>query len=484
MRTTFSGIELARRALQAQQRSLDVVGHNVANANNPGYSRQVAVHSAATPYPFPDFNHGGTVGMIGTGVEVSEIARMRNSFVEMRLRQENQIAQYWTALSDGLTQVELIFNEPSENGIYQSLELFWNSLQELEPENEATRSVVIQQAEVLAGNIRHNRSQLGKLRDNMNLEINVKVEEINSIADRIASLNGQIVKVTATGMAPNDLLDSRDLLLQELSQLVNMEAVEDQFGSVTVSVGGATLVQRTQTFKIEVVQDEDKVIPEYDKQKVVWEGLGTKVDISGGELHGIMTFRDHEVQSLIEKLNDWTSNLINTINDIHEKGFDLNNDQGKPMFVIGTGKSDGITRDDDPSLSITVNLKEPSELAASAIQIDGKTVVGNNDIALELAALRNKKVLNDNTVSIGDGYNSIISELGVRSQRAKVMVENEEVLVNHLSNLQAATSGVNLDEEMADLIKFQHAYAAAARVMTAMDENLDIIINRLGTFGR
>jgi len=484
MRTTFSGIEIARRALQAQQRSLDIVGHNVANANTPGYSRQVAIHTASQPYPLPQFNHNPSTGMMGTGVEVSEISRMRDSFVEMRLRQENHTAGYWESIDNGLKQIELILNEPSENGIYQALELFWNSLQELEPENEATRAVVLQRAEVVAETIRHNRSQLGKLRDNMNDVVHVKVGEINSIAKRIAELNEQIIKVKSSGYQPNDLLDQRDHLLQQLSKITNMEAVEDQYGAVMVSIGGATLVQRNQVFKLDVVSDNSGVIPNYDRVKVVWEGINSSVDISGGELGGIISFRDNEVQTFIEKLNSWTADFVNVVNEIHQRGYDLNNQPGKPFFAIGNGDGTGtITQDDDPSLSLRVNLTNPKDLAASSQQVDGKTVVGNNDIALELAALRYKTVLSGG-ITLGDSYNSIVSELGVRAQEAKVMVENEAVLVNHLKNLRESVSGVNLDEEMADMIKFQHAYSAAARMMTAMDEVLDIIVNRLGTVGR
>ncbi|NLH31779.1 MAG: flagellar hook-associated protein FlgK, partial [Firmicutes bacterium] len=131
MRATFSGIEIARRALQAQQASLDTVGQNIANANTPGYSRQVAVHRASQPYAMPQFTHNPVNGMMGTGVEIAKMIRMRDEFVEMRLRQELYNKNYWEMISDGLEQVELIFNEPGDNGIHRALEHFWDAWQEL-----------------------------------------------------------------------------------------------------------------------------------------------------------------------------------------------------------------------------------------------------------------------------------------------------------------------------------------------------------------
>ena len=274
MRATFSGIEIARRALQAQRLSLDTVGQNIANANTPGYSRQVAVHSASRPYPMPQFTHNPVNGMIGTGVEIAQISRMRDEFIETRLRQEQHNTNYWQMIGDGLEQVELIYNEPSENGIHHALELFWDAWQELSinSHSEAVRSVVIQRGEVVASAIGHARYQLGKLRDNYNDLIAAKVNEINSYAERIADLNRDIVKVIAAGYQPNDLMDKRDQLLQELSEITNIEVVADKHGSASVSISGATLVQRTEVFKLDVRSSAEEVSPPYDRVEVIWEG--------------------------------------------------------------------------------------------------------------------------------------------------------------------------------------------------------------------
>ncbi len=486
MRTTFSGIEIARRALQAQQRSLDVVGHNVANANTPGYARQVAVHTASNPYSAPALQHNMANGQIGTGVQISQVTRMRDQFIETRLRQENHNYGYWKSMQEGLSQIELIFNEPSENNIHHALDMYWDSLQQVskDPENESIRTVVLQRASVVAETIRHSRSQLGRLRDNMNGLVNVKVDEINSLAERIAQLNEQIGKVSSSGNNPNDLLDKRDELLQRLSEITNIEVMEDSTNMVMVSIGGATLVQRNQTTPLTVKVSNEGIIPQYERQEVVWSGMGTPVEITAGELGGILLFRDQEVQGFIEQLNDWTADLINAVNHIHQQGYSLNDLPGTVFFVAEQPEDQGaIDLDDDPSLTIRLNIASPRDIAASAHQIAGETVIGNGEIALELASLRYNPT-RDRGITLADQFNSIISSLGVKSQEAQIMLDNEDVLVNHLKNLRESVSGVSLDEEMADMIRFQHSYSAAARIMTVMDEALDTIINRLGMVGR
>ena len=165
---------------------------------------------------------------------------------------------YWQELDNGLHQIQLIFNEPSDTGIHNALDEYWDSLQELSkhPENEATRAVVVQRAEVLAETIRHIQGQLIALRDNMNETVSVYVSRINSIGQQIAQLNEEIGKVSNSGNNPNDLLDKRDVLLEELSQIVNIEVVADSNNMVSVSISGVSLVQRSQYFGLKVVANE------------------------------------------------------------------------------------------------------------------------------------------------------------------------------------------------------------------------------------
>lgn len=497
MRTTFSGISIALRALQAQQVSLDITGHNVANANNPNYSRQVALHAATKPFPMPMMGYTPSKGQLGTGVEVSQIVRMRDNFVDLRLRQQLQGRNFWETLEEGLRQVELFFNEPSDNGISHALDQLWDSLQDLsrDPELTSVREVVVQRAHVLVEAITGTREQLQRLSENLNDNIPIKVGEVNILAERLAALNVQLGKVSATGSMPNDLLDERDALLEELSQLVDIDVVQDYGNMVSVTIGGASLVHRGTAYKLAVARVPDEKWANYERNEIVWADTGSAAQISAGEIGAMLAMRDQingtdEMEGISAALDKWTLEFVQEFNRIHAQGYDLgghgNDDAPEAYFFVFADQSDLEKPDYDKvsfaALQVRVNpliAENVSLIRASAV----KGVKGNGDNARELARLRHTPP-KDKQTTIGDAFNAIIANIGVRTQEAIRMTENQVVLENHLRNLKESVSGVNLDEEMANMIRFQHAYSAAARMMTAVDETLDIIINRLGIVGR
>lgn len=502
MRTTFSGISIALRALQSQQISLDITGHNVANVNNPNYSRQIALHSATKPYPAPMMGYTPSSGQLGTGVEISQINRMRDSFIDLRLRQQLNSYNYWSTMEDGLRQVELFFNEPGDNGIHHALDQFWDSLQDLsrEPDFTAVREVVVQRAQVLVESVTGTRGQLQNLRANINGNIPVKVSEVNSLATRLADLNVQIGKISATGSLPNDLLDARDALLEELSELVDIEVVQDHANMVGVTIGGASLVHRGTSYALMTTGIDNPELG-YKKNEILWAATGNRVEINSGEIGGLLDLRDIEIQNAIDSLDSWTKDFAEAFNQLHAQGYDAI-DRDKDSDIGPEDKFFTFKNDDDSKFA-AMNIQVNQDIAKNVnlIRASSETgVEGNGLNALELARLRFSRVLNANggvsydgdeiddsnesNITIGDAFNAMISKLGVGTQKATKMVENDATLAGHLQNLKNSVSGVSLDEEMANMIRFQHAYSAAARMMTAVDESLDTIINRLGIVGR
>lgn len=516
MRTTFSGISIALRALQTQQISLDVTGHNVANLNNPNYSRQTALHSATRPYPAPMMGYTPSSGQLGTGVEISQINRMRDGFIDLRLRQQLHSKNYWSTMQDGLQQVELFFNEPTENGIHQALDQFWDSLQDLsrEPDFKSVREVVVQRAQVLVESITGTRGQLQRLRENMNENIPLKVSEVNSLATRLADLNVQIGKISATGSLPNDLLDTRDAILEKLSTLVDIEVVQDHGNMVGVTIGGASLVHRGTSYALMTTGEASEEMG-YKVNEIYWATTGSKVNIKSGEIAALKDLRDNEIQNAMDDLDAWTVEFVKNLNELHGGAdtYDMygnNDDSAKNFFIFEDGQggedlsdqiiqfgamkikvNDAIVK--DVNLIRASSAIERDENGVPVLDEDGNQIVieGNGDNALKLAQLRFERVMGGHgdsgeqgKVSIGDAFNSMISKLGVGTQKAVKMNQNDTVLENHLQNLKDSVSGVSLDEEMANMIRFQHAYGAAARMMTTVDEALDTIINRLGLVGR
>jgi len=413
--------------------------------------------------------------------------------VETRLRQETLHLGYWETMREGLGQVELFFNEPSDTGINSAMDQLWDSLQDLShsADSESVRRVVVQRAEVLVEAIKNTRNQLQGLRADLNNSVDIVINEVNVLASQIADLNNQIGKVTATGNHPNDLLDQRDVLLEQLSRLVDIEVTDDHANMVIVTVDGVGLVQRSTAYALDT-----RRVPAsgYDKYEVYWRSTGSNVTIRSGELGATLQLRDEDLQNYIDDLDKWTLEFVNEFNAIHRGGYGLAGDDGINFFTFSSSTIDDDTYSPGDigfaGLDIQVNRKiaaNPNLIAASDEPMSSvpgtPSPIANGNNAQALAGLRNKALGSDHT-SLPDRFISIISKLGVDAEEANKMSENRDVLVTHLTNLREATSGVSLDEEMANMIKFQHAYNAAARLMTAVDETLDVIINRLGIVGR
>lgn len=473
MRSTFFGIDIARRALQTQQRALDVLGHNIANANTPGYSRQVAIQATTPPYTLPSRNMPVSAGQVGTGVHISAIKRVRDEFIDMQLRNETESAGRWEARRDALYQAELIFLEPSDMSLRHSMDQFWQSLQDLHqhPESDAARAVVRERALSLTSTFRHVHKQLEDLQWDLDRLASLEVERINSLVERLADVNGQIHRVVVTQQEPNDLLDRRDQLLLELSELVDIHVVIQENQTASVSIGGLSVVSGSNATLLRAEPDPLKD----DMVTIRWGNTDRAMVIQNGRLAGVLEARDELVAGYLDSLNTMAEEVIRAFNEVHGEGYTLgadpDDDPDGGAFFIGTNAED---IDVDPAI-----LQNLNNIAASR-----SGAPGDGENALALARVYTTASPNLDGVSLRDYFTSLISGIGVASQKATNMVDSQEVLVGHLLGRRDAVSGVSLDEEMVDMIRFQQAYAAAARVVTAMDEILETMIGRMGIVGR
>lgn len=484
LRPTFAGIEIARRALQAHRFALDVTGHNIANANAPGYSRQVVRLAATSPYTVPGLNSPGGPGQVGTGVTVAEVVRMRDRFIESQINSELHTYGYWEKRQQILSELELTYLEPSEVGIRSALDQFWESLQELSksPESMATRAVVRERAEVLAETIRNTYEQFAPLQRSLDAEIRTRVTEINAIGDQIAALNEEIRSVIAAGQSPNDLLDRRDLLVEKLSKIVDVSVVERADGMIAVAIGGVMLVDGKMNREIVTVDSNADGFVE-----LMWAGGNIPVTVSSGELKALFEARDEVVPSYIDQLNEFARTLILEINAVHRQGYSLADIQNAGNTPPAQPSNINFFHEDPAALinaAETIRLSDEilENVANIAASLSGTAGDGSN--ALKLAQLKHAKIYADNSATPGDFLGAMIASLGVQVQKAERMVEHQEVLLGHLEALRASVSGVSLDEEMTNMIQYQLAYAAASRMVTAMDEAIDTIINRMGLVGR
>ncbi|MCK9474765.1 MAG: flagellar hook-associated protein FlgK [Candidatus Muirbacterium halophilum] len=270
MISTFMGFEIAKSAITSSRLALDVTAHNIANANTEGYTRQRADLASANPFTTPSMQALAFPGQIGQGVTVSQITRIKMDFFDARFQQENQKFARYESLYQNLQQVELLINEPSDNGIRSVLDRFWQGLEDVsnDPETPATRRVVIENGVSLSNSFAQTYEELQGLKENINTEIFQRVDEVNRIVEEVSSLNQKITSIKNVNNNPNDLLDKRDKLLDDLSELVNIATVykgtEDE---LVVSVNGRPIIQGQHYNKLVAVENRDNE----DMVDVRWE---------------------------------------------------------------------------------------------------------------------------------------------------------------------------------------------------------------------
>lgn len=582
MHTTFFGLNIGAKGLAAQQRALDITGHNIVNANTEGYTRQEVVMQSDTPVKTGN-------GFMGSGVKITDVRRMRDNYLDLQYRTENKAMGYWNFKDNTLQKIEVILNEPSDAGLRSTMDKFWAAWEDLTraPESSAVRTNVIETGQAVVETFNHMDRQFRELRDDIDNTINVNIRELNSIASQIKDLNYQIVKGEAEGPKANDLRDKRDLLLDQMSEIVDIEVVEDRRGSVTVTIGGRAIVSGNVVKKILGKQD----VNNDDLTKVVWED-GTEVRIRSGQMKGMLEARDELVVDFMDKLDKMAYSFATRINEAHSQGFHLlsdssyliNNFQGitlgnKLDFTAPLTLNDSLTLniDGEPnSISINGTFNNADELVehinaqldainAKAYNVDGaikfvsdngeitvdysgvagdlgfyltpgdgqyevivskipsffmvmdpnasfsagnlaintdikddvnliaasgnppyggiENIKGDGSNALSIAQLKYDDTLIEGT-TLDDYYRSETSKLGIKAREANRMVANQELVLSQLENKREMVMGVSLDEEMTNMIRFQHAYNSAARYITVVDEMLNTLINGLGTVGR
>lgn len=485
------GLYVAMTGLFAQQKCIEVSAHNIANASTTGYTRQRAELCTKDPWPAPGLNMPRGAGQLGTGVQVKTIERIRDQFLDQQLRRQTLLKGEWEERNNALSQVETIFMELSDNGLNSVLDKFWDDWNQLSkfPDSSPVRTTVVESAVTLADAIRHTHSQLETLRTDLNERVRIKVDHINSILNQIADLNKQIQTASVAGLSPNDLLDRTDLLLDQLNSTVSAEVNVQGDQTVKVMIGGMNVVDGFQATLLTAEADAQGVY-----QVGIDLGKGNSVSLQfselGGELRGLAQARDNDVAGYMEALDQLAVSLSTEVNMLHEAGYGLGGEHGISFFVNSddAALSSGGSETAISAGSIDVNpylIEDPRGIAAAgSLDEDGKPAAGNGAHALQICQLRDKLIeIKDKdgkpviTATLSDFYKSVISELGVEANQAENMVISQEALVTQLNNRKESISGVSLDEEMINIIQYQSAYMAAAKLINVIDEMTKVLIN-------
>ncbi|MBN1057646.1 flagellar hook-associated protein FlgK [Clostridium botulinum] len=605
----FDTFTVAKRGLNVQQGAINTTSHNIANANTIGFSRQRAVATTTRPFGGMSRFDTCTVGQVGTGAEISSIERIRDSFIDFQVRHENGKLGNYDVKDKFLYSVENIFGEPSDSGIQQLLGEFFDSFQELskKPHDSSTKTIALQKAAALADALNNTYTQLDKQLEDAQKLLQVNVKDVNNYLDQINELNKQIASVCAVGQTPNDLMDARDNLLDELSYKFGITIDRKEKESIDLKLEGYqnkdnpinNLVNSNPTDEnytrfsyvnsAEIKKDADgNPILDADGKQILeikyyplgnLNGKEQTITISGDEAElnklkgdltqnrilmgnkdGLLGNPDPATNTVDMSIEDLNKKMlqthkydgkVNSVDDKHIKG-DIAGNQGVQDTIKGymsdldriavglayavnaiqtgsqtptdkyelvfTNGADvtgltGVAKNEKleekiSAKNITVNkdlLKDVSLLNTSSKDEAGE---GNGDRALAIANLRNVKMNLTNSANISnrdefftntkvnfdDGinmisssegstinayYKEIINTLGVSAETASRNVTSQGKKLQDLQMQRLSVSGVSLDEEMTNLIQFQHAYSANAKVISTVDELLDVVINGL-----
>ena len=470
MSNLFAGINLALNAILAHQQSMQVIEHNVANANTPGYHRQEAVLTAGIPYPSVGSSRGIMPGQLGSGINVDRIRRFNIEYFDGRYRREMGESTRWSTQSEVLAQVEATLAETSSDGLATKLDAFWKGWQTLssDPANQAYRSDLLANAKGLTDGFNSRAQSLMMIRNDQDLAVKQRVEEINNLAAQIGKVNTEIATVKSIGDQPNDLFDSRDQMIDRLASLSGAVSTVQDNGEAIVSINGHVLVVGSSVSTLTSAQGgPDNLI------QVSWSD-GQAFTASSGELAGLFTARDQIIPEQQRKLNELAQGIATQVNTVHRAGFGLNNSTNIDFFEPFTSTNYALEFRLGSQMSDTNNIA-----AATAINAPGD---GNQ--ATAMANLRQAPVMNGNTVTLNQFLNRTIGELGIEIDSANTRARDRDFVMKSLETINESASGVSLDEEAANLVKSQRAFQAAQQLMTAMDDMLNRIINGLGTGGR
>jgi flagellar hook-associated protein 1 FlgK len=460
MASSFGGINTALTALYAQRRGLDVTGQNIANANTEGYTRQ-RVNMQSEVGSLSPAMYAKTDGL-GTGVGVSSVQRLKNEYLENRARAEHGTSAYLASQSASYNTIEDAFAEPGDTALAAQMRDMWGGWNDVanNPQLAAPRSALIQQSATVASQFNAAHDALSRQWEQNRTQTDVYVEEINVAAKSIAQLNDSIIQANGAGVPVNELEDRRDQLAMRLAELTGATAAKRENGGMDVFINGATVVTGRTTREVEFTGAARLEDQGANPVALRWKDNGGAIQ-AGGTLGAVTDTLSKIIPDLAEDLDLVAQDLINLVNTEHAKGYSADGSTNLKFFD-GTGAG-----------SIKVLIKDPDQIAVSA-----NPNTRDNSIADAIADIGDKAGGPDRQ------YQNLIGELGVVSQASTRRAEIQGVVAEQVDAARESESGVNLDEEMTNLLTYQRGYEAASRVLTTIDSMLDQLINRTGLVGR
>ncbi|HEY0777724.1 MAG TPA: flagellar hook-associated protein FlgK [Gemmatirosa sp.] len=503
----------ARGALAAQQVVIDTVGNNIANAQTPGYTRQTAELTAAMPQQF-------AYGIVGTGVQVTNVTSARDQLLDASVRQESGGESAATERQSLLSSVEGILGEPSDTGLAATMDSFWSGWSDLaaQPTSGAAKAVVVQRGAAAATMLNQFDQRLTDLRTQTTQSLGNDLTQVNTLAKQVADLNGRIVTAEVGGREANDLRDARDTAIDKLAAYGNVQAVPKADGSTQVTFGNYTLVSGVEARQLQRTTDVNG-----NAALAFTDRPFQPLQAAGGSTQAMTDFLNGGAQKVQDQLDSLANRLAASVNQVVAQGHNAGSTTTPSFFVSkvdGTFSASGNPFSVPPAAG-TVNARTISVNAALVADASGVPTSssaqqpGNNDVALALAGLRTSATSSVGGVSVAfalpdrtqpptvttvtsgqttttittpaasptsspttfaDFYNTTVTSLGVDVKAATDDASVHSTLADQARTRRQSVTGVNTDEELTNLMQAQQAYAAAAKIVTTVDDMMKTLV--------
>jgi flagellar hook-associated protein 1 FlgK len=465
--------QTGKSGMSTAKSGISTAGHNIANAGTEGFSRQRSVSEAEITQQIA--GQGGPYH--GRGARLARVERINDNYLEKQLREGTKNLAYSEEKQVFLGQVEDIFNEMNGDGLNRLVARFFNDFRKLssDPNNEAIRQAVRESSHAMVNDFRRISGEVEQVRNHVDNRIEGNMKEFTTLAKELAELNNKIRIAEIQGNDANDLQDRRDVMLKKMSSFVDCSITKDNHGMVNVDIKGVGPVVTGPNFekyhlgRAQAQPDMGSIENSLQISRSPHSTQYITDHFSNGKIGALIEVRDKSVSMVLDRLDQLAYSISSAVNEIHEKGFTLEGKTGISFFENIGGPTGAAQK-----IALSSDVKSSVGNIATALQPSSP---GDNRNALAIANLQNIHFLNNGRTTADDFYNSIVSDIGVSSATNTEILSQNKSILSQLGKMREQVSGVSIDEETTNLMQFQHAFDASAKVIKTADEMLETVLS-------